>query len=266
MITKLISSRGQSIATRLARLASSQASNTLRVENEADITNSEKRNQFHETFHQKKLERNAQVSQKLKNSMKDALLSLHNSNMISAPKPKKVVKNALYGKEQQQGLRKSSKNLKVIAVKAKKNLSRIQRAEEYFLKEADLENLTNEELLYSPMMRYSISIKDKLKDIQKKNYAKIQRFRRKEVMNQDIASAPQDKQYLTFKSFFDTIERAKEDLKKNQPQMYRYYLQSGIFANLDPTKFSPRDLEMPEYPGTVKGDRPEDDPEFYKLW
>jgi len=35
---------------------------------------------------------------------------------------------------------------------------------------------------------------------------------------------------------------------------------------LDPTKFSPTDLDMPEYPGTIKGDRPEDDPQFYSMW
>jgi hypothetical protein len=42
--------------------------------------------------------------------------------------------------------------------------------------------------------------------------------------------------------------------------LYRFYQKSGIFKNLDPTKFSPSDLDMPEYPGTMKGDRPEDDP------
>lgn len=43
-------------------------------------------------------------------------------------------------------------------------------------------------------------------------------------------------------------------------------MRNKVFAELDPTKFSPSDLDMPEYPGTVLGDRPEDDPHFYEIW
>lgn len=41
---------------------------------------------------------------------------------------------------------------------------------------------------------------------------------------------------------------------------------NDILQTFNPENYNPEDLMVPEYPGTLKGPYPEDDPDFFKIW
>lgn len=198
----------------------------------------------------------------LKNAMKKALAGLQANLNIQTElvKEKKPVVSS-YGK-----VKKSNSGISKMALRARGDRRKREKLEEKNLKKVNLDELTTEEIIYSPMYQYSFDVKNELRKIQKKNKRKIEEFRVEETKRNTRKEVPEDKKYLTYKTFFEGVEKAKDSLKGTNPNLYRFYLRNGIFNSLDPRNFTPEDLQMPEYPGTLKGDRPEDDPEFYYMW
>lgn len=55
-------------------------------------------------------------------------------------------------------------------------------------------------------------------------------------------------------------------MKKFEPEKYEQLKKADFFSGLHPSLFAPGAFDIPPYPGTLKGLKPEDDPEFFRIW
>ncbi len=72
--------------------------------------------------------------------------------------------------------------------------------------------------------------------------------------------------FLKHREFFAAIEKLKDYISEHHPDLATRLLSEGFFEDLHPHHFTPESLIMPVYPGTIKGLRPEDDPEYFLEW
>ena len=75
-----------------------------------------------------------------------------------------------------------------------------------------------------------------------------------------------NKQFLKHREFFAAIEKFKEHLEANNPEFLRSLEEDEFFDELHPSEFTADAIMMPTYPGSLKGTRPEDDPESFIEW
>ena len=74
------------------------------------------------------------------------------------------------------------------------------------------------------------------------------------------------RQFLKHREFFTAIEQFKYYLVEHHPDLAKRLSEEEFFEDFHPMNFTPESLKMPPYPGTIKGLRPEDDPEYFAEW
>lgn len=150
--------------------------------------------------------------------MKNALLNLQSQLKVAAPKVEEAQPSINYGKGDVQ-IQKSNKKLSNFRKKLRKQKNIGEKSEQQLLTKVNLEKLSEQALIASPISRYTLNLKNELRNIQRENKAKITHFRREQIKNQNNPNPSKGKQYLTFKTFFETLEKAKDQLKVSSIRM-----------------------------------------------
>lgn len=148
----------------------------------------------------------------LKSAMKNALLGLQSQLKVPLTDVEEAQASLNYGKGKIE-INKSCKKITNLRKSLKNLKDQSNAAETKVLKKIDLGALSEQAIINSPVHRYIHNLNIELRDIQKQNKAKINQFRKEQIKNSNAPSASSEKKYLTFKTFFDTLEKAKQDLK-----------------------------------------------------
>lgn len=75
-----------------------------------------------------------------------------------------------------------------------------------------------------------------------------------------------DLMHIKRKDFYDAYIDFVKHMKEQEPVLYDSLKKKGFFEHLHPDAFDPENLTIPEYPGSLKGLAPEDDPEYFIQW